>query len=294
MSLARLNIPGLVLYGGSIAPGKFEGHPVTIQDVYEAIGAHARGSMDDARLYSLETLRARGQVRCGDSSQRTPWRWSASSWGLRRWGFRACPQQTAERRPQANARRTRDGSAAQRCHTVEILTKTAIENAIAGVAATGGSTNAVLHLLAIANEAKVPLSIDDFDRVSAKTPILADLNRDASSRRTCMPRAGPHSSRKRMIEAGLLKGEALTVSGKTLEKKRLPPRKPQARKLCAKKKIPQTNRWTGDSERQSRTGGLRNKSRGSQYAEFRGPARVFESEEAAFAAIEKNQIKTGT
>src|SRR5207302_1159233 len=133
MALARLNIPGLVLYGGSIAPGEFEGHAVTIQDVYEAIGAHARGSMSDARL--------------------------------------------------------------------KILTKSAIENAIAGVAATGGSTNSVLHLLAIANEAKIPLSIDDFDRISSRVPILADLKPGGRFVATDLYRAGGTPLvAKRMLE----------------------------------------------------------------------------------------------
>src|SRR5256884_5911578 len=176
MALARLNIPGLILYGGSIAPGQFEGHSVTIQDVYEAIGRHSHGGMTDAQLKSLEVAACPGAGACGGQFTANTMALVCEFLGIAPMGLSSVPA--------TNSGKAASGERAgemlmellrKDITPLKILTKTAIENAIAGVAATGGSTNAVLHLLAIANEAKVPLSIEDFDRVSAKTPILADL-----------------------------------------------------------------------------------------------------------------------
>src|SRR5258707_9418313 len=177
----------------------------------------------------------------------------------------------------------------------KILTKTAIENAIAGVAATGGSTNAVLHLLAIANEARVPLSIDDFDRISAKTPILADLKPGGRFVATDLYAAGGTALiAKRMLEAGLLKGDAITVTGKTLGEEAAAAKETSGQEVVRKKENPLKP-----------TGGLAIlkgnlspegcvvKLAGHNVQNFRGPSRVFDNEEAAFAAIERNEIKAG-
>ena len=296
MSLARLNIPGLVLYGGSIAPGSFEGHDVTLQDVYEAIGAHARGSMDDARLTSLEKSACPGAGACGGQFTANTMALVCEFLGIAPMGLSSVPA--------TNAGKAAAGERAgelvmdllrKDVTPSKIITKTAIENAIAGVAATGGSTNAVLHLLAIANEAKVPLSIDDFDRVSAKTPILADLKPGGRFVATDLFAAGGTALiAKRMLEAGLLKGDALTVSGKTLGEEAAAAKETPGQEVIRKKENPLKP-----------TGGLvilRGnlapegcvvKVAGHNTLNFRGPARVFESEEAAFAAIEKNQIKAG-
>ncbi len=296
MSLARLNIPGLVLYGGSIAPGKFEGHPVTIQDVYEAIGAHARGSMDDARLYSLETAACPGAGACGGQFTANTMALVCEFLGIAPMGLSSVPA--------TNSGKAAAGERAgelvmdllrKDVTPLKILTKTAIENAIAGVAATGGSTNAVLHLLAIANEAKVPLSIDDFDRVSAKTPILADLKPGGRFVATDLYAAGGTALiAKRMIEAGLLKGEALTVSGKTLGEEAAAAKETPGQEVVREKENPL--KPTGGLvilKGNLAPEGCVIKVAGHNTLNFRGPARVFESEEAAFAAIEKNQIKTG-
>ena len=296
MSLARLNIPGLVLYGGSIAPGKFEGHPVTIQDVYEAIGAHARGSMDDARLDSLEKSACPGAGACGGQFTANTMALVCEFLGIAPMGLSSVPA--------TNSGKAAAGERAgelvmdllrKDVTPLKILTKTAIENAIAGVAATGGSTNAVLHLLAIANEAKVSLSIDDFDRISAKTPILADLKPGGRFVATDLFAAGGTALiAKRMIEAGLLKGEALTVSGKTLGEEAAAAKETPGQEVVRKRENPL-----------KQTGGLVIlkgnlapegcvvKVAGHNTLNFRGRARVFESEEDAFAAIEKNQIKAG-
>jgi len=296
MSLARLNIPGLVLYGGSIAPGHFEGHAVTIQDVYEAIGAHARGSMDDARLRALETQACPGAGACGGQFTANTMALVCEFLGIAPMGLSSVPA--------TNAGKAASGERAgelvmdllrKDVTPSKILTKTAIENAIAGVAATGGSTNAVLHLLAIANEAKVPLSIDDFDRVSAKTPILADLKPGGRFVATDLYAAGGTALiAKRMVEAGLLKGEALTVSGKTLGEEAAAAKETAGQEVVRKRENPL-----------KQTGGLvilRGnlapegcvvKVAGHNVTNFRGPARVFENEEAAFAAIDKSLINAG-
>src|ERR1700737_698772 len=176
MALARVNIPGLILYGGSIAPGQFEGHAVTVQDVYEAIGAHARGAMTDARLKALEGAACPGAGACGGQFTANTMALVCEFLGIAPMGLSSVPATNAAK-----------GNAGYRAGEMvmdllrrdvtpsKIITKSAIENAIAGVAATGGSTNSVLHLLAIANEANIPLSIDDFDRISSRVPILADL-----------------------------------------------------------------------------------------------------------------------
>src|SRR6201993_4651855 len=218
MALARLNIPGLILYGGSIAPGEFEGHPVTIQDVYEAIGKHARGGMTDAQLKSLEVAACPGAGACGGQFTANTMAMVCEFLGIAPMGLSSIPA--------TNSGKAASGERAgemlmellrKNITPLKILTKTAIENAIAGVAATGGSTNAVLHLLAIANEAKVPLSIDDFDRISSRVPIIADLKPGGRFVATDLFAAGGTALvAKRLLEVGLLRGNALTVTGGTL------------------------------------------------------------------------------
>ncbi|GAC1630297.1 MAG: dihydroxy-acid dehydratase [Candidatus Acidiferrum sp.] len=296
MSLARLNIPGLVLYGGSIAPGQFEGHAVTIQDVYEAIGAHASGTMSDARLHSLEMSACPGAGACGGQYTANTMALVCEFLGIAPMGLSSVPA--------TNAGKAASGERAgellmdllrKNVTPSKILTKTAIENAIAGVAATGGSTNAVLHLLAIAKEANVPLSIDDFDRVSARTPILADLKPGGRFVATDLYAAGGTALvAKRMIEAGLLKGEALTVSGKTLGEEATAAKETSGQEVVRKKENPL--KPTGGLvilKGNLAPEGCVLKVAGHNIQNFRGTARVFDSEEAAFAAIEKSQIKAG-
>ena len=296
MSLARLNIPGLVLYGGSIAPGNFEGHPVTLQDVYEAIGAHARGTMDDARLDSLEKSACPGAGACGGQFTANTMALVCEFLGIAPMGLSSVPA--------TNAGKAAAGERAgelvmdllrKDVTPSKIITKTAIENAIAGVAATGGSTNAVLHLLAIANEAKVPLSIDDFDRISTRTPILADLKPGGRFVATDLYAAGGTALiAKRMLDAGLLKGDAITVSGKTLGEEAAAAKETSGQEVVRRKENPL--KPTGGLvilKGNLAPEGCVVKVAGHNKLNFRGPARVFENEEAAFAAIEKNQIKAG-
>jgi dihydroxy-acid dehydratase len=296
MALARLNIPGLILYGGSIAPGLFEGHAVTIQDVFEAVGMHGRGKMTDAQLRSLEGAACPGAGACGGQFTANTMALVCEFLGIAPMGLSSVPATNAAK-----------GNAGHRAGELvldllrrdvtpsKIITKTAIENAIAGVAATGGSTNAVLHLLAIANEAKISLSIDDFDRISSRVPILADLKPGGRFVATDLYAAGGTALiAKRMLEAGLLRGDAITVTGRTL-----------AQEAAAAKETPSQQVVRKLDAPLKPTGGLVIlkgniapegcvvKVAGHDLQNFRGPARVFDNEEAAFAAVEDGAIKAG-
>jgi dihydroxy-acid dehydratase len=296
MALARLNIPGLILYGGSIAPGQFEGHPVTIQDVYEAIGKHARGGMTDAQLKSLEVAACPGAGACGGQFTANTMAMVCEFLGIAPMGLSSVP-----------ATNTGKAAAGRRAGELvlellrrdltpsRIITKAAIENAITGVAATGGSTNSVLHLLAIANEAKIPLSIDDFDRVSSRVPIIADLKPGGRFVATDLYAAGGTGLvAKRLLEAGLLRGDAITVTGSTLAEEATKAKETPSQEVVRKLNAPL--KPTGGLvilKGNLAPEGCVIKVAGHNLQNFRGPARVFDNEEAAFAAVEKGVIKAG-
>jgi len=296
MALARLNIPGLLLYGGSIAPGHFEGHAITIQDVYEAIGAHARGKISDKQLQELECSACPGAGACGGQFTANTMAMVIEFLGLAPMGISSVPA-TNEGKAHAGelAGKLALDLLRKNLTPSEIITKSAIENAISSVAATGGSTNSVLHLLAIAREAGIQLSIDDFDRISSATPILADLKPGGRYVATDLYAAGGTSLvAKRMLEAGLLRGDCITVTGRTL-----------AEEAAGAKETPGQDVVRSKNNPLKTTGGLvilRGniapdgcviKVAGHNIQNFRGPARVFNGEEAAFAAVEKGQIKAG-
>jgi dihydroxy-acid dehydratase len=296
MALARLNIPGLVLYGGSIAPGQYEGHSVTIQDVFEAVGAHARGKMNDAQLKELECAACPGAGACGGQFTANTMALVCEFLGIAPMGISSVPatNQGKAHAGELAGKLTLD-LLKKNLLPSKIITKSAIENAIAGVAATGGSTNAVLHLLAIAREAGISLSIDDFDRISSRTPILADLKPGGRFVATDLYAAGGTSLiAKRMLEAGLLRGDCITVTGRSL-----------AEEASAAKETPGQEVVRAKNNPLKPTGGLvilRGnlapegcvvKVAGHNTQNFRGPARVFDNEEAAFTAVENGQIKAG-
>ncbi len=296
MALARLNIPGLVLYGGSIAPGQFEGHAVTIQDVYEAIGAHARGGISDLQLKSLETAACPGAGACGGQFTANTMALVCEFLGIAPMGLSSVPATNAAK-AQAGRRAgelvldllRRDITPSK------IITKVAIENAIAGVAATGGSTNSVLHLLAIANEAGIPLSIDDFDRISSHVPILADLKPGGRFVATDLYAAGGTALvAKRLLEAGLLRGDSITVTGRTLAQEAADAKETPAQEVV--RKLDSPLKPTGGLvilKGNLAPEGCVVKVAGHNLQKFRGPARVFENEEEAFSAVEKGIIKAG-
>src|SRR5665213_1755714 len=176
MALARLDMPSLMLYGGSIAPGHFRGHDVTVQDVYEGIGAHARGSLDDAGLAELEAKACPGAGACGGQFTANTMAMACECLGISPMGISGVPAVSAEKtRSAREAGRLVMELAKNDLRPSKIITNESLVNAIASVAASGGSTNAVLHLLAIAHESGLKLSIDDFDRISERTPLLCDL-----------------------------------------------------------------------------------------------------------------------
>jgi dihydroxy-acid dehydratase len=296
MALARLNIPGLILYGGSIAPGQFEGHSVTIQDVFEAVGMHARGGMTDAQLKSLEGAACPGAGACGGQFTANTMALVCEFLGIAPMGLSSVPATNAGKAAAGHRAGELVLDLLRRDITpLKIITKTAIENAIAGVAATGGSTNAVLHLLAIANEAKLALSIDDFDRISSKVPIIADLKPGGRFVATDLYAAGGTALvAKRLLEAGLLRGDSITVTGRTLAEEAAAAKEAPAQQVVRKLGAPL--KPTGGLvilKGNLAPDGCVLKVAGHDVQNFRGPARVFDNEEAAFTAVEKNIIKAG-
>ncbi len=218
MALARLDIPGLILYGGSIAPGVWHGSAVTIQDVFEAVGAHAAGRITDADLCAIEGAACPGAGACGGQFTANTMAIACEFLGLAPLGSGSVPALDPAKRAVAREAGTITMSlVVGGLRPRQILTPAAFANAIAAVSATGGSTNAVLHLLAIAREAGVPLDIDAFDAISARTPIVADLKPSGRFVATDLHAAG--GSRlvaRRLVDAKLVDGTAGTVTGRTL------------------------------------------------------------------------------
>ena len=298
MALIRLNVPGIVLYGGSIAPGRFQGHDVAIGDVYEAVGAHAAGKMTDAELKDLEDHACPGAGACGGQYTANTMSTVMEFIGLSPMGFNSVPamdglkDEVAYRTGQMVMDLFRRGTRPK-----EILTRQAFENAIAGVASTGGSTNAVLHLLALAREAGVPLAIDDFDRISARTPLIADLKPAGKYVAVDVHRAGGIPLMvKKLLEGGrgLIDGTQMTPSGKTIGE--------EAR---AAQETPGQDVIHSVENALKKTGGLVilkgnlapegavAKITGHERLHHRGPARVFDSEEQAMRAVTGKSIKPG-
>jgi dihydroxy-acid dehydratase len=296
MALARLNIPGLILYGGSIAPGQFEGHSVTIQDVFEAVGMHARGGMTDARLKSLEGAACPGAGACGGQFTANTMALVCEFLGIAPMGLSSVPATNVAKANAGHRAGELVVDLLRRDVTPsKIITKAAIENAIAGVAATGGSTNAVLHLLAIAAESKLTLSIDDFDRISSRVPIIADLKPGGRFVATDLYAAGGTALiASRMLEAGLLSGDCLTVTGRTLAQEAAAARETPSQEVV--RKLDSPLKPTGGLvilKGNLAPEGCVVKVAGHDLQNFRGPARVFDTEEAAFAGVENGTIKAG-
>jgi dihydroxy-acid dehydratase len=296
MGLVRCNVPGVFLFGGAALPGRFHGRDVTVLDAYEGVGAVQTGAMSEDDLAALERACKPSIGACAGQFTANTMALVCEFLGIAPMGLSSVPATNAAKA--ASGERAGEMVMELLRNDVtpsKIITKTAIENAIAGVAATGGSTNAVLHLLAIANEAKVPLSIEDFDRISARTPILADLKPGGRFVATDLYAAGGTPLvAKRMLEAGLLKGEALTVTGRTLGEEAADAKETKGQEVVRQKNNPL--KPTGGLvilKGNLAPEGCVVKVAGHNILNFRGPARVFDNEEAAFAAIEKDQIKAG-
>ena len=296
MALIRLNVPSVLLYGGSIAPGHFKGHDVTIGDVYEAVGAHAAGKMTDAELKDLEDHACPGAGACGGQFTANTMSTAMEFIGLSPMGANSVPAldprkgEVAYHAGQLVMDQLRRG-----VRPLDILTRKAFENAIASVAATGGSTNGVLHLLAMAREAGVPLAIEDFDTISSRTPIIADLKPAGRYVAVDVHRAGgiPLIAKK-LLEAGLIDGSQMTPSGRTIAE--------EARSVT---ETPGQDVVRSVSNPLKKTGGLVIlkgnlapegcviKVAGYERTHHRGPARVFDSEEDAMRAVIGKSIHAG-
>jgi len=296
LALIRLNVPGIVLYGGSIAAGRFQGRDVTIQDVYEAIGANAAGLMSDADLKQLENVACPGAGACGGQFTANTMSTVMEFIGLSPMGANSVPaldplkDEVAFRTGQMVMDLLRRG-----VRPLDILTRRAFENAIASVAATGGSTNAVLHLLAMAREAGVPLAIEDFDAISSRTPIIADLKPAGRYVAVDVHRAGgiPLIAKK-LLEAGLIDGSQKTPSGRTVGEEAQLAIETQGQDVV--RPVANPIKKTGGLvilKGNLAPEGCVVKIAGHERLHHRGLARVFDREEEAMQAVTGKSIKPG-
>jgi dihydroxy-acid dehydratase len=296
MALARLNVPGVLLYGGSIAPGHFNDRQVTIQDVFEAVGAHAAGRMTDDDLCRLEADACPGAGACGGQFTANTMAIASEFLGIAALGSGSVPATDPKKADVGRAAGTRVMELVRRnLRPRDVITRTALENAIASVATTGGSTNAVLHLIAIAREAGLELELADFDRISSRTALMVDLKPSGRFVATDLHNAGGSPLvAKRLIEAKAIDGSALTVTGRTLAEEAADAVETRGQEVV---------RAVGQELKKS--GGLVilhgslapegavMKVSGTERLQHRGTARVFDSEEAAFEAVQHQKIKAG-
>jgi dihydroxy-acid dehydratase len=296
MALARVNVPGLVLYGGSIDPGKYEGRDLTVQDVFEAIGAEAAGRMTAQQRCEIEDKACPGAGACGGQFTANTMAGVCEFLGLSPMGSNSVPATDPHKFAVAKAAGTLVVDLVRKgVKPRDILTPDAFENAIASVAATGGSTNAVLHLLAIAREAGVTLDLQMFNRISTSVPWLADLKPAGKYVATDMHHAGGNAVvAQRLLQHGMLKKDAITVTGKTIGDLAAAAIEPKDQAVIR----PLSNPLSPTGGLLILTGSLAPegsvmKVAGHTRHSHRGPARVFEGEEATFAAVQTGQIKPG-
>lgn len=295
MALARLDIPGVVLYTGSIAPGRFRGREVTVGDVYEAIGAYAAGSLTAEELHELESVACPGAGACGGQFTANTMSTVLEFMGLSPAGLNGIPALSKRKKEAAyECGRLVMELVRRDVRPSHIVTREALENAAASVVATGGSTNGVLHLLAIAGELGIPFTLDDFDRVAERTPVLADMKPWGRFHATDMDRAGGVALVAReLAKAGLIHAGARTVTGKTLGEVA------QAAVERAGQEV------VRPIDRPIKPQGSLRILRGNLAPEgcvlkltvgrsvHRGPARVFDDEQSAFAAVKAGRINPG-
>ena len=296
MALCRLNIPSLMIYGGSIMPGQFQGHDVTIQDVFEAVGKHAAGTMTNAELKDLEDHACPGPGACGGQFTANTMAIAFEFLGISPMGRNGVP-----------AMDQRKDDVAFECGKLvmdllkkdirpkQIITRRSIENAIAAVATTGGSTNAVLHLLAVAREMGVRLTIDDFDKINRKVPLLADLKPGGRFTAADLYGAGGTTLvAKRLIDAKILHPDQITVSGRTIgEEAKDATEKPDQQVLRPLSKPIKPTGGLVILKGNLAPEGCVVKVAGHSILHFSGPAKVYEREEDAFKAVQAGKIKAG-
>src|SRR5438552_3573542 len=296
MALARMDIPGLMVYGGSIMPGRFQGKDVTIGDVYEAIGRHAVGKMDDKELDELEKVACPGAGACGGQFTANTMATAFEALGISPAGSSRVPA-TDERRKEVMRAAGRRGVELlnEGVTPRQIITRPAPENAIRAVMATGGSTNAVLHLLAVAREANVSLTLDDFDKISSRTPLLADMKPWGKYTAVDMDNAGGiRLVIKRLLEAQVPDGNAMTVNGRTIGEEAAATVETKGQDVVKPLSAPIAP--TGGMvilKGSLAPEGCVMKVAGHQVAKERYTARVFDREEDAMAAVLAKKIKEG-
>ena len=294
MALLRLNVPGLILYGGSILPGHYQGRDLTVQDVFEAVGANAAGRISDDELLAIENTACPGAGACGGQFTANTMATVMELIGLSPMGTASVPQVDP-----------RKNDVARRCgHIIldalradrkprDIVTRAAFENAIAAVASTGGSTNAVLHLLAMAREAGVPLAIDDFQTVSERTPLLVDLKPAGRFVAVDVDRAGgiPVIA-KRLTDGGFADGSAMTVTGRTFAEESAEAIETPGQEVIRALDNPiKTSGGLVILRGSIAPEGCVIKVTGIDRKQQRGPARVFDCEEDAMHAVLEGRIE---
>jgi dihydroxy-acid dehydratase len=296
MALCRLDIPGMMLYGGSIAPGKLNGVDITIQNVFEGIGSYAAGRIDEAGLEALEANACPGAGACGGQFTANTMAMSGEILGISPIELSGVPATSPEKLEATRkaGHMLMDAVRANRKPS-QIITRKALENTIASVAASGGSTNAVLHLLAIAKEMSIPLSIDDFDVISARTPYICSLTPAGKYVASDYQAAG--GSRllaKRMIDAGFADGSALTISGKTLAEEAAFAKETPGQDVIATFEKPlKPNGGLVILKGNLAPEGCVMKIAAAGKYQHRGPARVFDCEEDCFKVVQEGGIKPG-
>ncbi len=296
MAMARLDLPSLALYGGSIAPGHVEGRDLTIQDVFEAVGAYAAGRLTQAQFEAIENQACPGAGACGGQFTANTMSTLMEFIGLSPVGFNSVPAMAADKdRVAYECGRLVMDLLKNDLRPSRILSRRAFENAIISVAATGGSTNAVLHLLALAQEAGVDLHIDDFDALSARTPLICDLKPGGRFTAADLHAAGGIPLvMKRLLDGGHLHGDCLTVTGQTIAE------------ACANaQETPGQQIVYSLDQPLKPTGGLVilhgnlaeegcvHKTAANDVQYFKGPARVFDREEDAMQAVTEGRIRAG-
>jgi dihydroxy-acid dehydratase len=296
MALARLDVPAVMLYGGSIRPGWFRGQEVTIQHVFEAVGAYAAGKISEDQLHELEEVASPGAGACGGQFTANTMAMAFEVLGISPPGSAMVPAEDGRKLEVALGvgelvmdvlRRGQRPS--------EVITKEALENAIAAVAMSGGSTNGVLHLLAVAREIGVPLEIDEFDRISERTPLLCDLQPGGRYAATDLYEAGGVPLvLKRMLDAGVLHAGARTVTGRTIGEHAAEALETEGQRVV--RPLSEPLKPTGGFailRGNVAPDGCVVKLAGHERREHRGPARVFDGEEAAMAAVLAREIRAG-
>ena len=294
MAMARLNVPSVMLYGGSILFGEYRGKRLTVQDVFEAIGAFNAGKIDARELNEVESRACPGAGACGGQFTANTMATAFEMLGVSPMGYNGVPAVDSHKEEIAyQTGRLAMDLLRKGIRPRDIITKKALYNAIAGVMATGGSTNAVLHLLAVAKEAGVKLTIDEFDQISRKTPLLADLKPWGNYTAPEMHEAGGMAVvAMRLLEAGLLNGGEKTVSGRTIgEEARAARETPGQKVIRTLKDCLKPQGGLAILRGNLAPDGCVAKVSGQKKDLHRGPARVFDREEDAFAAVKAGKIK---